>query len=381
VVNGSTDRNSCGDSCTVCQDPAGGSVTCNGTSCVQSCPASSHLCNGTCISKNSTQGCGASSCTPCRTPTNGQATCDGSSCGFACNTNAHRCGNNCFLNTDVNHCGDQCASCAGDLHGSPTCQSGACAVTCDAGYHWCANVGTCIVNNSTWPGSCGNACTICPTATGATRTCDGAGNCDLVYSSCLNGLVLCGTDCVAPDDKHCGSSCSDCTTRPGKPSGARGVCTDGACTWTCDVSAGYRNCNPETAPEPRCVSLTSTNPDTCGGSCTPCPTDDNGTRACTGLTCDLNCASSFHKCGTGSNISCESNTDPYNCGTNCTDCTQDASDGFVASCSRGACVYTCDTAHGYSCGPNCLKCSTGESCVNDRCQTPDAGTQPVDSAP
>jgi hypothetical protein len=396
VSNGSTDPNSCGNSCTICQAPTGGSVTCNGTSCVQSCPAESHLCNGECISNKSTSGCGPASCTACRIPSNGQATCDGTSCGFSCNSNAHKCGNNCFQNTDATHCGDSCQTCASDAHGSPACQSGSCAVACNTGYHWCANLGVCVVNNSTWPGSCGNSCAVCPlppTGANATRTCDGAGGCDLKYSSCQAGLTLCGTDCVVPDFKHCGPSCTDCSTKPAPAGpGYVGFCNDdGTCAWKCD--SGYNTCPSGDPLKPNCVDLASDKPASCGGSCTSCPTDPNGDQTCKNKTCGFTCKTNYHVCGTGGDISCQLDTDINNCGVGSACHACDAPDGNLVSCVKGACTSTCDTANGYRscgtgatatceknddahCGSDCAICTSNQTCNETSCEDlPTTGTQ------
>lgn len=98
----------------------GGSVSCNGLTCVPSCspgsklcndscipdsdscdgvcPGGSHDCEGVCLDDDSTQSCGAS-CTACaEPPSNGYATCDGTNCGIDCDSGFHACGDICVTN-------------------------------------------------------------------------------------------------------------------------------------------------------------------------------------------------------------------------------------------------------------------------------------------
>jgi hypothetical protein len=62
-----TDTTACGASCVQCTAPSGGSVSCNGTSCVPACPGGTSLCNGVCVNTQTDKGnCGACgrSCAP-----------------------------------------------------------------------------------------------------------------------------------------------------------------------------------------------------------------------------------------------------------------------------------------------------------------------------
>ena len=49
----------CGSSCTACAVPTGGSATCSGGVCGQSCPSGMTLCGGACIALTTTANCGA----------------------------------------------------------------------------------------------------------------------------------------------------------------------------------------------------------------------------------------------------------------------------------------------------------------------------------
>jgi hypothetical protein len=384
VVNGSTSTNSCGNSCAACTAPANGSVTCNGRSCVQACNTGYHLCNGACLPNNSVEGCGTASCTPCRVPPNGSPTCNGTSCGFECNSNYHKCGNNCASNTDPNNCGSTCKLCAGDLNGNAACVAGECAVQCKTGYHWCANIGRCVVNASNWPGSCGNNCTVCPTATGAVATCDGT-KCGLEFSSCENGLALCGTDCVVQDDKHCGPTCKDCTALTA-PTDTHMVCEANACVAKCNGS--MINCAPD-GTTPLCVSLSSTSLEHCGGSCTACPNPGTlGSATCTGtpLKCGIGCGSTAHLCS-ATGTTCYANDDLAHCGSasGCEVCSTAPSSAELV-CSGNKCDFKCITGYhrcdkdpsdpckkddnsGF-CGASCEQCSVGDSCIGGVCTTP-----------
>ena len=50
---------SCGSSCSACAVPTGGSATCSGGACGQSCPSGTTFCGGACIALNTTSNCGA----------------------------------------------------------------------------------------------------------------------------------------------------------------------------------------------------------------------------------------------------------------------------------------------------------------------------------
>jgi hypothetical protein len=362
VANGSTSVNSCGNSCTVCQAPANGSVTCNGWSCVQSCKDGYHLCNGSCLPNNSVEGCGTASCTPCRVPANGAPTCNATVCGFECNSNYHKCGNNCFANNDPNNCGSTCTVCPTDLNGKPSCTAGQCKVVCNTGYHWCDNVGRCVINNSTSTASCGNDCLVCPTGAGARATCDGT-RCGLETLPCPGAdEIRCDTVCVKEDETRCGSCTNDCTaTTP--PANTSWTCQNSTCTLTC---------------------TDHTLPTTCGAKCEACKAPDPNTKAiCTAeLKCGTECVDNYHRCASGADTTtCYLNSNPDYCGTECKSCP--TPDNSTRACVGGKCEFTCEAGYhrcktpdpadtkpckadnsDQFCGENCVACDKGKSCQN-----------------
>jgi hypothetical protein len=119
------DTNACGPSCAVCTAPAGGTVTCNGTQCVQSCTTGGYTaCSNACVNEaTDPANCGmcANACT------GGTPVCVNSGC-VQC-TSGMQCGpsntpQSCIGNQWVNQ-----TQCSGTL---PVCTGGNC-VACTSG--------------------------------------------------------------------------------------------------------------------------------------------------------------------------------------------------------------------------------------------------------
>jgi len=385
VANGSTDRNSCGNNCTVCQAPANGSVACNGTSCIPSCNTGFHLCGSLCVANSSVSGCG-SRCTACPTPAHGSATCTGSSpvCGITCNTNYHQCDNGCVATTDPNNCGPSCATCPGDAHGRATCSGtpGTCGITCRTGYHWCDSANECVDNTD--PATCGTRCTPCPAGPGSIATCNTATlTCGMKPQPCGDpGMHVCGFACVEEGVNSCGDSCLTCPGGGTTVPNSQPVCPNGTCDLVC--SSGFHDCSADGAQDPNCVANNS--PTACGSGCVSCPVPDgNGHAICAGsTTCGVVCDDGYHQCGTDCVVNHSTSLD--SCGNDCEVCTPPSDPTHTsATCDGTKCGLSC--VDGYHlctdscvandnpqlCGSDCAPCGDQEACIDGVCSTPDAG--------
>jgi hypothetical protein len=114
----------------------------------------------------------------------------------------------------------------------------------------------------------------------------------------------------------------------------------------------------------------------CGGTC-PDPTTGSATGhgICAGTTCQVQCTSAYHLCGTNA---CYGNSDSQHCGSSCLLCS--APTGGTATCIGDTCGMSCgaQTLCGTTCtntdtdAQNCGRClhSCGGSatCSNGRCQ-------------
>jgi hypothetical protein len=101
----------------------------------------------------------------------------------------------------------------------------------------------------------------------------------------------------------------------------------------------------------QCLSNDSV--DSCGGSCTPCPTDPHGQPGCSANMCTISCSGGFHECGS----SCADNTSPATCGTSCSPCPQQDPHG-QATCTNGSCGTQCSNGYRMCGGPVCAACPT-----------------------
>lgn len=222
-VAGLIDPMHCGTCTRVCPAPTGGTATCAGGLCGQSCPVGTHLCGSACLADTSIASCG-SRCTACPAPANGTATCDGTTCGFTCIAGFHRCGNACVSNTDPATCGGSCTPCTAPAFGTATCNGTACGFTCTAGYHRCGDA--CVSDLAT--ANCGASCTPCTTPSNASATCDGT-RCGF---TCNAGYHACGNACASDrDPATCGGSCTPCPA----PANGTATCTAGACGIACNT--------------------------------------------------------------------------------------------------------------------------------------------------
>ncbi len=217
----------CGVRCTPCDPLTGGTVGCDGMSCVSTCATGKKVCQGACIDdamacsgacQPGLKACGtaciaAASCcmaADCTAPTGGTATCTNGTCGFTCATGQHPCGSACAANSDVATCGMSCSACPVPTAGTVTCDGAACVPACPPGKKLCqgaciddavACMGTCPVGTRACPdtfcranntAACGATCTVCPVPTNGAASCDG---------------TTCGFSCNGPTYKVCGAGC------------------------------------------------------------------------------------------------------------------------------------------------------------------------------
>jgi hypothetical protein len=102
----------CGVKCSAGEHCVGGACQCTG---------GTHLCGGACVA-NDTNACGTG-CVKCSAPTGGTVTCNGTSCVPACIAGQTNCNNVCVdEKSDPNHCG----SCTNVCMSNQTCASGTC---------------------------------------------------------------------------------------------------------------------------------------------------------------------------------------------------------------------------------------------------------------
>jgi hypothetical protein len=251
-----TSVTSCGASCKMCDVPAHGSPTCDGTSCGIACNSGYNQCGESGCVPNDTAGCGTSACGPsdatCPGATNAIPTCDGISCGIACNPGYNDCGNGCVANTTVgcgtSCCGPSCTKCPTVLNGTPTCDGTTCGTICNIGYNHSSTAPTpgCILSDTIIYGTsaCGPHSQQCPGAPNAIPTCDGT-SCS---TECKPGYNACGSACVSPYNlNNCGECFNSCQTPingsvsckgtppscvPGCPS-TYNLCSDGVGDYAC----------------------------------------------------------------------------------------------------------------------------------------------------
>jgi hypothetical protein len=267
------------------------------------------LCGGECVDTASDPrhcgGCGIA-CSP-------GDVCQSSSCRPGGDCRETPCTGFTYCNLADGACMPGCAS-SGQCGSNESCDVATHQCACNAGFHRCS--GMCVSNGS--PLSCGSLCEPCPADPNGHATCDGS---------------VCGTVCNE-NFLFCGGRCTAC------PTGGTVGCAGDRCV----CLPGYHDCGG------RCLSNTSV--EGCGTSCTPCPTDPNGTPTCDGASCGLDCSGGYHVCGGA----CASNVDPQHCGTLCTPCP--ALEHATATCDGTSCGFSCVAGYVLCGGECCEHCST-----------------------
>lgn len=114
----------------------------------------------------------------------------------------------------------------------------------------------------------------------------------------------------------------------------------------------------------------------CGGTCPdPATGSATGHGVCAGTTCQVQCNSAYHLCGTNA---CYGNSDPQHCGSSCQLCS--APTGGTATCISDTCGMNCGTqtlcgttcantdTDAQNCGRCLHSCGGSATCSNGRCQ-------------
>ncbi len=317
VVTCDAGQKECAGTCVSTSDPQ---VGCGGACTI--CSAETNA-SSTCVLENDTETCALGSCNPqygncdndasdgCETHTTSAANCG--SCGAQCDptqpycepsnggASTYKCSAVCDYSvcpngTDAGACIDllndteNCGKCGTKCtiaHGSGgACDDGGCDFKCDDGYFYCG--GRCVLPSNAM---CGPTCTrcgvgySCSTNAATYGMCEpnappadaGSGGCTL-SSDCPGSKICCGGTCTAPDDDHCGPSCTDCIGTLG----AGATCVNAQCDAPPPTCTEPYNCTSTdtTTQQCGCTSGSSCNvsPDfssnaTCGDCATSCLDD------------------------------------------------------------------------------------------------------------
>ena len=192
-----------------------------------------------------------------------------------------------------------------------------------------------------------------------------AGAMPVTPSSCEPGTYACNDSCV-PDGKvdSCGASCTACPT----PAHGSPGCVGGTCTVQC--STGYHTCNQQ------CVDDTSIL--SCGTGCEPCTVPKGGSATCTNGVCGATCPSGKKLClgacidaGADCNGTCDSgshscnglclaNSSTNSCGSLCAPCALPTG-ASSASCDGASCGFTCSSGY-HRCGSVCAANNDATQC-------------------
>lgn len=281
-------------------------------------------------------------------------------CGVACPGAEACCGGLCLAldGDDPSHCGGCDVACPAAPHGSPSCTAGRCGVLCDEGRADCDGQldDGCEVDLRSDVRHCGGCDTACPAAPHTTFACVDGG---CVLSACAPGWADCdgrvddGCEVdLQSDVEHCGSCEQACPPVPNAaPACLDGHCGTGPCggRWQdCDAS-GSNGCETDVA----------TNPSSCGGCGTACPTPSHGTAACRDSLCGLGaCDTGFGDCDRLAANGCEIDLrgDGLNCGACGTSCVRPHA---RTSCASGLCqLLGCDPGWASCDGNDANGCET-----------------------
>lgn len=298
-------------------EPVDCTAACVGTNCGGECVPSQTRCSST----TEVQVCSNDGLWGL--PTVCQNACAGGACTGECAPGATRCASE----TTLQSCNDQGQFLGGTI--CPfACVSGVCAGECSPGSRRC-NPGNGV------PQFCGND-GLWESQAPCQFTCSGSGTCT---GECVPGSrrcdplsgqpQICSASFAWQTEGTCPRGCADGTCIPLAAVGgscgvagdcASGFCVSGACcesactgtgstcvTGQCACQRGTHDCSGQ------CLSDTSA--DSCGLSCTPCPSVADGFAACEAGGCTLACNPSFNLCIAGAASSCDRNTADFEDGT------------------------------------------------------------------
>ena len=264
--------------------------------------------------------------------------------------------------------GEACSS-SRKCSGSLTCVDGACCTAASCNDCYSCNVtgkaGSCSpVAANTTDGTCVPSCT--DSAHAVSASCDGAGKCVTIATTCTGGSTCSGG--------ACGNSCSATNPCP-----ANYTCSNG----TCKLSNGQACAggNGGLCASGNCVSSVCCSANSCDDS-NPCTDDScNTSGACVHTPNDANTCSDGNACTIGDHCSagsCVPGT-PKTCDDSkpCTDDSCNTTTGACVNtpndsntCSDGNACTTGDHCSAGSCVPGTPKtCDDSKPCTDDSCNT------------
>lgn len=162
LMNDASNCGSCGYACPV-SVPAAFAV-CQAGQCGQACSNGSQtICEGQCVDTSSNvEHCGQCN-NYCEAPSGGTASCTGGSCGDTCPSGKTKCGGECVVlssdNENCGTCGKSCSAMSPPTGGSPyTCQGSQCVTSCPTGKTLCNNACVSLTTDHLNCGTCGYTC-------------------------------------------------------------------------------------------------------------------------------------------------------------------------------------------------------------------------------
>jgi len=321
-----------------------GSVCVAGCNPMQACPAGQSCCDGACVDPQSNLAhcgaCGMACSTPNASPLCMNATCTVGTCTAPYADCDRMAANGCETDTrtSLQHCGTCGTACTARPNSTASCAAGRCEHTCTVGFADCNGDPSdgCEVDtraSATHCGACSRRCDLANATAACTMGQCAVAACAMGFGDCdTNAANGCEAD-TRTSVSHCGACGTACPARANALPG----CVAGACVFAC--LSGYQDCDGN--PANGCEVDTRTSATHCGGCGRSCQVA-GGTGVCTAGSCSVvSCQTGRADCDGMSGNGCEVDTqttvaDCGACGQACA-----ARPNSAASCTAGACVYTC----------------------------------------